>query len=110
MSSDCWGGKLVSLTSGDNSPWSAAIETSPAKVDPEDAAKVTVPLAMLASKDEPADQVKAFGEALKTPSYVETFQQVHGWMSARANLADAEVRSEYERGYQVSLDFFGKHL
>ena len=108
--SDCWGGKLVSVSSGAGTPWSAAVETSPAYVDAGDAAKVTIPLAMLASKEEPVDDVKAFEAALKVPHHVETFQHVHGWMSARADLADAEVKGEYERGYQVALDFFGEHM
>lgn len=28
----------------------------------------------------------------------------------RANLENAREKSEYERGYQVLLDFFGEHL
>ena len=87
------------------------MQSSPARVDPEDAKKVTIPLAMLASKDEPADTVKAFHEALSTPKLLETFHtQVHGWMSARADLEDPEVKKEYERGYQLALNFFAEHL
>jgi dienelactone hydrolase len=36
--------------------------------------------------------------------------QVHGWMSARADLKDDHVKAEYERGYQITLDFFAEHL
>ena len=53
-------------------------------VDPADGEKITVPVCMLASKDEPADAVEKFKESLKVPSHVETFSdQIHGWMAAR---------------------------
>ena len=108
---DCWGGKLVTLTSGSNSPWVVAVSTSPAQVDPKDAKSVTIPFATLASREEPADATKAFHEALTTPKVLHTFDtQVHGFMSARADLKDAEVKAEYERGYQITLDFFAKYL
>ena len=87
------------------------MQTSPSDVDAEDAKKVTIPMMMLASKDEPADAVKAYGEALTVPKHVETFEtQIHGWMSARADLADAKVREEYERGYRLALGWFNKYL
>ena len=66
---------------------------------------------MLASGDEDADAVKAFGNNLTADKHIETFgDQVHGWMAARADLEDEKVRKEYERGYQVLLDFYHKHL
>lgn len=47
-------------------------------VDPKDAEAMTVPICMLASKDEPADTIAAFTEALRVPAHVETFaDQVH---------------------------------
>ena len=53
-------------------------------VDPADGAKITVPVCMLASKDEPADAVEKFKGLLKVPSHIETFSdQIHGWMAAR---------------------------
>jgi len=107
----CWGGKLVSITSFEGTPWSVGVQTSPAMVDPEDAKKITIPMAMLASEGEPADAVKSFDEALQTPKHVETFgDQVHGWMSARADLNNEKVKKEYERGYQVALDFINKYI
>ena len=66
---------------------------------------------MLASSHEPADDVKAFGDALKVPNHVETFQdQVHGWMAARANFEDKRAAEEYVRGYKTLLEFYAKHL
>jgi len=76
----CWGGKVVSLTSGGDTPYSAAAECHPAMVDPEDADKIKIPLAMLASKDESADDVKKFEEKLTGPKHFETFSdQIHGF-------------------------------
>lgn len=66
---------------------------------------------MLASKDEPAEDVKKFEANLKGEKHVEIFgDQIHGWMAARANLEDERVVSEYERGYKTLLEFFSKHL
>lgn len=80
-------------------------------IDPADAAKVTIPFCMLASKEEEASEVTAFDKALTVTKYVETYgTQIHGWMSARGDLADDEVKREYERGYNTVLDFFGKHI
>ena len=80
----CWGGKVVVVNSGPDPLWKVAIQSSPAKVDPSDAAKLTIPFATLASEDEPADKVKEFGEAQKTPKLVQTYDnQIHGFMSAR---------------------------
>nr|XP_023908620.1 uncharacterized AIM2 family protein C977.15-like [Quercus suber]POF15583.1 putative aim2 family protein [Quercus suber] len=107
----CWGGKLVALTSGPEALWKVGVSTSPARVDAADGKKINIPFAMLASKDEPADEVKAFGEALTGPKHVEIFEnQVHGWMSARADFKDATAKSEFERGYQVTADFFAEHF
>lgn len=83
----------------------------PTLVDPTDADGVTVPTILLASGDEPADHIKQFEERLKVPKHVETFKdQIHGWMSARANLEDEKVRKEYNRGYKTVIEFFGRYL
>lgn len=79
-------------------------------VDPVDAKSITVPFALLASAEESAETVKEFESNLKVPHHVETFSdQVHGFMAARANLADDHAKEEYARGYKVILEFFGKH-
>lgn len=107
----CWGGKIVSLTSTASTPFSAAAECHPAMVNPDDATNIKIPLCMLASKDEPADDVKKFEANLKGEKHVEVFgDQIHGWMAARSNLEDERVKSEYERGYKTLLEFFNKHL
>lgn len=80
-------------------------------VDAADAQGINVPMALLASGDEPEEDVKKFEDALKVPKHVEIFKdQIHGWMAARSNLSDDRVKAEYERGYKTLLHFFGKHL
>ncbi|KAI0439427.1 hypothetical protein F4803DRAFT_531151 [Xylaria telfairii] len=108
----CWGGKVVSLVSASpENPFKAGIEVHPAMVDPEDAKKIKVPLAFLASKDEDAEAVKKFEANLTGPKYVETFpDQIHGWMAARSDLEDERVKSEYKRGYQAVLKFLQEQL
>ncbi|OGE47839.1 hypothetical protein PENARI_c036G09081 [Penicillium arizonense] len=107
----CWGGKIAALASGtDNKLFKAAVQCHPAMVDANDAKAVNIPMAMLASGDEPAQDVKDFEANLKVPKHVETFStQIHGWMAARADLENPEVRKEYERGYKTVLEFFHQH-
>lgn len=107
----CWGGKIVSLVGARDGLIKAGVQSSPAMADAADAAKVKIPMMMLASKDEPVDEVGKFEEALKGTKHVETFgDQVHGWMSARADLSDERVRGEYERGYRLVVEFFERNL
>lgn len=107
----CWGGKMVSLISGKDTRFKAGVQTSPAMVDAGDAKSTKIPMMMLASKDEPADDVKAYEENLTVPKHVETFgDMVHGFMSARGDLKDAKCKSEYERGYKLAVTFFNQHL
>ncbi|KAI9056202.1 hypothetical protein LZ554_001130 [Drepanopeziza brunnea f. sp. 'monogermtubi'] len=107
----CWGGKIVSLTSGTDTPFKAAAECHPAMVDPSEASAIKIPLCMLASKDEPASDVEKFKQGLSGEKHVEIFgDQIHGWMAARADLDDARVKEEYERGYRTLLEFFAKYM
>jgi len=108
----CWGGKIVSLTTSNSStPFKAGAECHPAMIDPSEALNIQIPLCMLASGDEPAEDVKKFEANLKGEKHVEIFgDQIHGWMAARANLEDKRVVEEYERGYKTVLEFFGKYL
>lgn len=108
----CWGGKIVSLTTNKaDTPFVAGAECHPAMVDPSEAESIKIPLCMLASKDEPEKDVKAFESNLKGEKHVEIFpDQVHGWMAARADLDDPKVKSEYERGYKTLLEFFAKYV
>ncbi|XXG96609.1 hypothetical protein Hte_002897 [Hypoxylon texense] len=108
----CWGGKMASILAGHEEPlFKAAVQTSPAMIDAGDAANVKIPMMLLASGDETGEEVKAYDDSLSVPKHVEIFDgQVHGFMSARADLKDSKVKAEYERGYKLSLEFFHKHL
>lgn len=44
--------------------------------DPKDAESINIPFSVLASKDEDAAAVKAFGETLKGPKLIETFDRM----------------------------------
>lgn len=75
---------MIALTSGEDTPWKAAVQTSPSRIDPNDAKLCTIPMAVLASGGEDEDLVNEFGDCLKVPKHVEIFDdQVHGFMSAR---------------------------
>ncbi|EMR69744.1 putative dienelactone hydrolase family protein [Eutypa lata UCREL1] len=86
----CWGGKLVSLVSakGDASPLVAAAQSSPARMDPEEAKKVIIPMAILASAKEDASVVKQYGENLR---------------GEKGELEKADVRSEITPHYMVLI-------
>lgn len=103
---------MASILAGDEEPlFKVAVQTSPAMIDPADAAKVKIPTMMLASEEESVEDVKKYEEALMVPKHVEIFgSQLHGFMSARANLGEEKAKSEYERGYKLALGFFGDHL
>jgi len=107
----CWGGKIVNLSSQKDSPFKAAAACHPAMVAGDDAPGVTIPYIMLPSKDENKEDVEKWKKGIKTPNVVEWFNdQVHGWMAARGDLDQENVKKEYERGYKLVLDFFHKHL
>lgn len=102
---------MISLASGSNTPYKVGAQCHPGMIDPADAAQITIPTLMLASGEESTEEVAAFQKALKVENHVEIFaDQVHGWMSARADLEDEKVKMEYERGYKILLSFFAKHL
>ncbi|OJJ54434.1 hypothetical protein ASPSYDRAFT_61054 [Aspergillus sydowii CBS 593.65] len=107
----CWGGKIAALcASSRDKLFKAAVQCHPAMLDVNDAERVNVPFACLASKDEPSGDIMAFKAKLCVPNHVEIFTtQVHGWMAARADLEIPEVAREYERGYRIVLEFLGRH-
>ncbi|KJZ75921.1 hypothetical protein HIM_04745 [Hirsutella minnesotensis 3608] len=108
----CWGGKVVALSvKADTNPFAIAVSVHPAMVDANDAKGIKVPMILLASKDEPVDEVKKFEDALSVPKHVETFgDQIHGWMGARGDLENSRVKEEYERGYKTVLTFLGNNF
>lgn len=80
-------------------------------VDASDAEGLSIPTMLLASKEEPEEEVKKFENNLKVAKHVEVFKdQIHGWMAARADLNDSRVKEEYERGYKTVVEFFGNNF
>lgn len=103
--------QIVNLSSLENTLFKAAAACHPAMVAADDAPGITIPFAMLPSKDESKEDVEKWEKGLKVPHLVEWFPtQLHGFMAARADLDDEKVKSEYERGYKILLDFFHKHM
>ncbi|KAL7269227.1 hypothetical protein RUND412_008122 [Rhizina undulata] len=115
----CWGGKITALLSGKDTKFVASVQIHSAMVDPEEARKISIPHLMLASKDEPAEDVAAYksilgsseNKEIREKSVVETYPNMfHGWMAARSNLEDEENRREYEKGYKQLVSWFAETL
>lgn len=110
----CWGAKMTSILASTPSlpQFKAIVQTSPALIDISEATKITIPVMVLASKDENADEITAYENGLtQGVKHVETFEdQVHGWMSARGDLSGGKSLTEYERGYSLTSEFFYKNL
>ncbi|OTB01639.1 hypothetical protein M426DRAFT_265743 [Hypoxylon sp. CI-4A] len=107
----CWGGKVASLvTSSEANPFKIAATCHPSMVDPTEADGIKVPFVLVASNEEPAGKIKEFESKLNVPHHVELFEdQLHGFMTARADLTDPRIKAEYGRAYKTILDFFSKN-
>ncbi|EEA28694.1 hypothetical protein TMatcc_002952 [Talaromyces marneffei ATCC 18224] len=110
----CWGGKLASIAcqKSSNSVFAVAVQTSPSRADPEEAAYISVPMALLLSKDEDLKTMQKFyGNLPSSDKFMERFEgQIHGWMSGRGDLSDLMIKAEVERGYKLAVEFFEKYL
>ena len=104
---------LLSANTHTTTPFTCGIQSSPAMVSPADATATKIPMCMLASEEEPVDDVKSYETELGKTGvkyHVETFGgQPHGWMSARADFKDSKSKGEYERGYGIALQFLHDH-
>ena len=102
----CWGGKVVVLLSGKDTPFTASGQVHPGKLDIEDAKKLTIPHILLASNGEDEKVVKEYEELLVKGeegqgkgNVVERYGTMHhGWMGARAKLNEEEDLKEFTRG------------
>ena len=102
---------MVSLIGGRDTRFKAGVQTSPAMVDVADAEKVNIPMLVLPSQDEDQKTFEEYASKLKKDGKLEYFGNMpHGWMSARGDLNDSEAKKEYERGYQLAVEFFNEHL
>ncbi|KAG5729789.1 hypothetical protein E4T56_gene984 [Termitomyces sp. T112] len=108
----CWGGK-VTLSSGTlSTPFDAVAIVHPAMLSVADAEKLTVPLGIYISQDEPVDEYekilevinkKPFASKNDSKHYTNMF---HGWAAARGDLKNAENKKEFEDVYSKLVDFF----
>lgn len=77
----------------------------------EVASQITAPLLALCSKDEPESDYAKFEPALKVEHRIVRFpNMVHGWLSARGDLAKSEVRRGFDQGYDMILEWLDKYL
>ncbi|KAL6235624.1 hypothetical protein BDW75DRAFT_250709 [Aspergillus navahoensis] len=110
----CWGGKVLVLSSGEETPFAGTVQVHPGRMDKADAQTLTIPHGVLASRDEPAGEVDAYERIIKDKGlggFVETYGDMwHGWMGARADLEKEGSRKEYVRGYEQLAGFFEKYL
>lgn len=102
---------MVSINARDPTLFTAAAQCHPAFMDPCDGASVSIPMCIIASGDEDPVDIQKYVRCLKGDKRVETFSDMsHGWMSAKGDLNDDRKRSEYERGYQILVEFFSQYL
>lgn len=72
------------LSSQSGTPFKASAACHPAMVDPDDAPGVSIPYAMLPSKDEDKEAVEKWQKGIKTKNIVKWYDdQIHGFMAAR---------------------------
>ncbi|BFZ56866.1 hypothetical protein PYCC9005_003915 [Savitreella phatthalungensis] len=109
----CWGGKIATLASDKRDVFKGTAVVHPAMVDPNDAKNITNPYLLLASKDEPADDIKAFEQALpddvRAKSTVKTYGDMHhGWAAARADLNNDDNKKRFGEAWEEVANFFLK--
>jgi len=114
MNGFCWGGKVAVSSGGENTPFSAAAIVHPAMLSVSDVNKLTIPLAIYISKDEPWDECRKFLEVLIKSSFADKIDRQnydnmnHGWAAARADLNDPENKKEFEDVYKRLVDYIRK--
>lgn len=102
----CWGAKIIAMTSGAETPFSAAAYCHPSLLTAEEAPKITIPTAILASQDEDAELMKSFVAGLTVPKFLDTYSDSpHGWMTTRADLKDPKGKAAFEKGYAAVVKF-----
>jgi len=108
----CWGGKVTLNAGGQGTPFDGVAIVHPAMLSDEDAQKLTVPLAIFPSNDEPKDEYeKILGTIGEKPFRAKNDSKYydnmfHGWAAARADLKNAENKKEFEDVYNRLVNFF----
>jgi len=110
----CWGSKVTILASGEKTPFDASAIVHPAMLSVEDAQKLTIPLAIYISKDEPIDEYNKILDALSKKPFAEKCDHknypnmFHGWAAARADLKNEDNKKAFEDVYGRLAEFFKK--
>lgn len=103
--------QITNLVSQKDTPFKAAAACHPAMVDAADAPKIEIPICLLPSKDESKEDVDKYEKALTVKHQIKWYpNQIHGWMAARGDLSDPEVKKGYEDGYQTVMQWFRMNL
>ncbi|KAJ7814150.1 hypothetical protein B0H14DRAFT_2851026 [Mycena olivaceomarginata] len=112
----CWGGKVTLSAAGESTPLEAVSIIHPAMLSVGDAEKLTVPLGIYISKDEPVDEyIKILDVIAKKPFATKNDNKYysnmfHGWAAARADLKVQNNKEEFENLYTRLAEFFSKTL
>ncbi|KAF8349811.1 dienelactone hydrolase [Amanita rubescens] len=112
----CWGGKVTILAGNEDTPFASLAIIHPAMLSAKDADKLTIPLAIYISKNEPVYQYNNILQTLSNKPFAvrndhkHYTNMFHGWAAARANLENAENKKEYEDVYTRLAAFFHKTL
>ncbi|KAL0950700.1 hypothetical protein HGRIS_007477 [Hohenbuehelia grisea] len=112
----CWGGKVTLLASGDATPFDAASIIHPAMLSAEDVQKLTIPLALYPSQDEPKEEYQKIVDILAQKSFASSCDHkyyadmFHGWAAARGNLENEDNKKAYEEVYGKLVNYFQKTL
>jgi len=112
----CWGAKICISSGTAGTPLDAVAMVHPAMLSADDANKLTIPLAMYITKDEPIAEYnkindiiakKPFASKNDSKNYENMF---HGFAAARANLENEDNKKEFEDVYKKLVTYFGNTL
>ena len=68
--------QVATIAAGTSTPFVTAVSAHPAMVEPKDSSPISIPFALLASKDEDANACSGFVAGLKGDKYFETFHEM----------------------------------
>jgi len=108
----CWGGKVTVLTGADASLFSGVAAVHPAMLSADDGEKLSVPIGLFISKDEPRDDCEKIMKSISDKPFADKNMykyyptMFHGWAAARANLEDSENKKQFEDVYAKLQEFF----
>ncbi|KIY43379.1 dienelactone hydrolase [Fistulina hepatica ATCC 64428] len=109
----CWGGKVTMISGAESTPFDAVSIVHPAMLSVQDAEKLTVPLAIYPSHDEPEKEYNQIMDVISKKPFAAKCDghyysnMFHGWAAARGDLTNEENKQAYEDVYGKLCAFFG---